>query len=112
MKYTDLGCGDRISKCELCNIKFKDDDDIVADRDIYLVAHIVCYNKYIMKDMPKPLDNIDFKNIILHATNYIENLVEEDGCHHEDCDCKYFMFETVMTTVYGKDIFDWINKQE
>lgn len=62
-------------------------------------------------DTPKPLENIDFKHIIRDAKSYIEELAKEDGCNHEDCDCEHYMFENVMKTVYGKDIFKWINKQ-
>ena len=57
MKFRELGCGDRINTCELCNIKFKDDDNIVANRDIYLVAHEKCYNAYIKKSIPQPPSN-------------------------------------------------------
>ena len=62
-------------------------------------------------ETPKPLESIDFKRITDDAKDYIDNLAKKDGCHHEDCDCEHYMFENVMKTVYGKDIFKWINKR-
>jgi len=64
-----------------------------------------------MDDTPQPLENIDFKNVIRDAKNYIEELAKEDGYNHESCDCEHFMYETVMKTVYGNNIFKWINKK-
>ncbi len=57
---------------------------------------------------PKPLDNINWDDVIAHANDIISDI--DNGSYHEDNDDTQYMYEGVMTAVFGKDIFDWINK--
>ena len=58
--------------------------------------------------MPKPLEGIDWRPVIDAAKDYLEFCASEDW--HDDTDDAMFMFENVMQTIYGKNIWDWINE--
>ena|SRR5579859_2002368 len=57
---------------------------------------------------PKPPEDIDWSAVTKLAKDHIEQIA--NGKYHEDNDDKQWFYETVMTTVYGKNVFDWINK--
>ena len=59
--------------------------------------------------IPEIIANPDFTELINMAKERINNLahkfiIEEDSDH-------YYFYEEVMKTLFGKDIFTWINKQ-
>lgn len=39
----------------------------------------------------------------------VKDYVERTDCDHVDCDCQHYLFEEVIDTFYGKDIWDYIN---
>ena len=53
-------------------------------------------------------ESIPFKKLQAEAETYIKDIVSGD-CLHEDCDCKHYMFEKLITTFYGHSVWDWIN---
>jgi hypothetical protein len=56
--------------------------------------------------IPKPLPNPDFTGLIEEADEFINALATGGRTK----DTKEYMFENVMITIYGKDIFEFINK--
>jgi hypothetical protein len=61
------------------------------------------------KDPPDPLasEDVNISNLRTHVENYIK-YIHEQGCPPKDAE--HFMFEAVMTTFYGNDIWSWLNK--
>ena len=57
--------------------------------------------------IPKIISNPDFTKLINMAKEHIDNLAHK-FIIDEDAD-RYF-YEEVMTSLFGKDIFTWINK--
>ena len=55
---------------------------------------------------PDQLEEVDLTSLRAEAKNYIDTL-HETGRQPKDSD--HYMFENVMKTLYGPDIFDWIN---
>ena len=55
---------------------------------------------------PKQLEEIDLPTLRLYAECYVKDLAE--GKMNEDF--PQYMFEAVMITLYGPNIFDWINE--
>ena len=56
-----------------------------------------------------PLDEIDFGPLSDQLQEYMKWLASDKA--HEDSDWDHYIYETVLTTFYGKDIFDrFINK--
>ena len=58
---------------------------------------------------PKALENIDWSSVIEQAQAHLDYVESPD--YHEDNDNDHYLFEEVMMTVFGRDIFDWINEQ-
>ena len=58
---------------------------------------------------PDPLasEDINISNLRTHAENYIK-YIHEIGCSTKDAE--HLIFEVVMTTFYGKDIWPWLRK--
>ena len=60
-------------------------------------------------EMPKPVPNPDWSQVILLCTSYIATLAEAKW---EQKDSKIYIFEAAMEAVYGsKEIWKWINKK-
>ena len=57
--------------------------------------------------IPEIIPNPDFTNLINMSKEYINDLA--NGRFNEG-DTHYF-YEELMTTLFGKDIFTWINKR-
>lgn len=57
-----------------------------------------------------PVHQINLNNLRNLVINYINDLAT-NGCDHQDCDCKHYIFEEAMITFYDDSIFNWINKQ-
>ncbi len=51
---------------------------------------------------PQQLENIDWSSVIAQANNLLDNPSEDDDDAH-------YLYEEVMMTVFGKDVFDYIN---
>lgn len=61
---------------------------------------------------PQPKANEEALSKILLATEDFLNFYESDDFHEDNCtDQKYWLTETVMEAIYGKDVYDWINEQ-
>lgn len=60
-----------------------------------------------LNSIPKPLDNINLDDIISSTEQVLEYIATNN--HHEDNihDC----YEQILTIIYGKDIFKWINNK-
>lgn len=56
-------------------------------------------------ERPKIVHGVDFGPIIDIAENYLD-FVEGDE-YHEDNDYRYYIFETVMKTLYGDRVFKY-----
>jgi predicted membrane GTPase involved in stress response len=60
-----------------------------------------------LKDILQPLDNIDYSSVYASAVEYMAELSESG---REPKDCQQHMYEDVMEAVYGKKVWDYINK--
>lgn len=58
------------------------------------------------KSIPQPLENIDTDSILEFAIAVRDEIVQ--GLTDEDND--HWAYECVMMAVFGKDYFDWQNK--
>ena len=72
-----------------------------------LIAELERRNQ-IEKKPPDPLAIIDFAPITKICTAYV-NYVSSDE-YHEDNDYENYIYETVLTTIYGDTFWDWLNK--
>ncbi len=61
-----------------------------------------------MSELPKPIINPDLSNIITECKKYFREL--EDNKHDYIDSNK--MFEIILKTFYGNEIFDWISCQK
>jgi hypothetical protein len=61
-------------------------------------------------EKPKQLDNIDLQKLRNICQDYIE-FIDDDEEYHEDNDYDHYIFESAMETVFGKDIWDFINNR-
>ena len=64
--------------------------------------------KKIEEDFPVPLKNPDFNNLIELLATIIKEIDEDD----EDYDNSHWVYESALEAVYGKTIWDWINKKK
>lgn len=66
---------------------------------------------YVHKDKnmvyPKSEKDMDWSAVIKLAKDHIDKIAKGE---YIDDDEKQWFYETVMQAVYGKDIFNWINK--
>ncbi len=63
--------------------------------------------KKLREIMPKPLEDADFRKVKALCTVYVETL-ERNRCIKESGKLK--VFTAAMEAVYGKEVWDWINK--
>lgn len=61
-------------------------------------------------DKPSPVDEPDWDAIVKIAESIISD-VACNNCEESDEDNKQYMFETVMETIYGKEIWVWWNRK-
>ncbi len=57
--------------------------------------------------LPVILKNPNFLNLQRMTEDYIKDIVNSTYCEDENFD--HYMYEEVMKTFYGKNIFNWIN---
>lgn len=57
---------------------------------------------------PHPVENPDFSKLIKNLENRMDDIVNDK--YHDDDDDFYYVWEEAMKAVYGKDVFDWWNK--
>jgi hypothetical protein len=60
-----------------------------------------------IKIVPVLVENPDFTPLIELCKTYIKE-VSINGIE-DDSDWRYWFYETILTAVYGKNIFEWIN---
>lgn len=56
----------------------------------------------------QPLKVIDWTSLLSLAQEYIDFEYSPD--YHEDNDFSHYIFEQAIETIYGKDVFDKLNK--
>jgi len=61
------------------------------------------------KDVPYPLasEDVNIAKLSTQAREYLDD-IHKHGRPSKDAE--HYMFETVMITFYGSDVFDWIRK--
>ena len=59
-------------------------------------------------DLPKPLEKPNFYELERLVQDLIENMYM--GKYHPNDDWKNFIYAEAIRTVYGENIFKWINK--
>jgi hypothetical protein len=56
---------------------------------------------------PTPLANPDFSHLVKMVTTEVKELAKPDGYSK---DFSHYIFEEVLTAIYGKNIWEWWNK--
>ena len=59
-------------------------------------------------EQPKQLETVDLQKLIEICQDYI-NFIDNDEKYHEDNDYDHYIFEVAMETVFGKDVWKFIN---
>ena len=59
------------------------------------------------QEIPKPIPVRDFNPLIKMCESHLKDIAEKGYAEEDD---KQYIFECVMKTIYGKDIFNWYNK--
>ena len=62
-----------------------------------------------MKDKPKQLDEIDLQQLREIVQDYIDFVDSDDYC--EDNDYSQYIAETAIQTIFGKEVWEFINKK-
>lgn len=57
-------------------------------------------------EIQQNIDLLDLKNVCQEYINYINS--EE---YHEDNDYKHYIYETALETIFGKDVWDFVNSK-
>jgi hypothetical protein len=60
------------------------------------------------EEIPEPLASVDYSNIYNMCTMYIYDLHQYG---EESKDFEHYLFECALETIYGKDIWFWINEK-
>lgn len=60
-------------------------------------------------EKPKRLENIELESLISECEGYLEFVDSDD--YHEDNDYDHYIFKQAMKTVFGKDVFKYINNK-
>lgn len=64
------------------------------------------------KEANKPkmiTEGIDLAELVITCQEYIDNLFK--GEYFDRDDYQHYIYEEALKALYGKDIFNWINKQ-
>jgi len=61
-----------------------------------------------IESKPEMINDPDFTQLKTEAQDIIDKIL--DGNYHSDNDDAHYMYETVMTTLFGNDFFDWFNE--
>ena len=56
----------------------------------------------------KEIDLTELRNVCQGYIDFIDN----DKEYYEDNNYDHYIFEKAMTTIFGKDVFDWINQRQ
>lgn len=64
--------------------------------------------KKMRAETPQVRQNIDWSEVMSQAAAEVEAITS--GEYNEDEDDKQYMYEAVMTAIYGSDYFEWANK--
>jgi len=56
-------------------------------------------------------EEIDLTGLRKICQNYID-FVDNDNGYHEDNDYAHYLFETAMKTVFGKEVWNFINNRQ
>lgn len=64
-------------------------------------------------DKPKQLQDVDLTQLRVDAQEYLD-FIDNDEEYHEDGLDNYqqAVFERVMTTLYGREVWNWINNRQ
>jgi len=63
-----------------------------------------------IKSVPAPKDIIDYEDVVKLTKDYLESFVDGENYIDPD-DFPTYLFEEVMRSIYGEDVFNWINEQ-
>ena len=91
---------------ELTEKEYKVLNDLGMLFELFPTASGSWYND--CNKIPEPLRVINWDNILQSLNEHLEE-VRRSG---NDCeDDVHYLYEGILTTVYGEDVFKWINKQ-
>ena len=62
-----------------------------------------------LKEIPIPREAPDFAKLIQLVTAHINDIAIE-GCDHDE-DCKQYIYENAVESIYGDRIWEWMNKR-
>lgn len=59
-------------------------------------------------ERPRPLQNPDWDRLIAQCEDYMDFLYHHS---YEEKDSDHYLYEAVLSTVYGRTVWIWINKR-
>ena len=59
---------------------------------------------------PNQLDNPDLNSLREICQEYVD-FIDNDDEYHEDNNYDHYIFEEAMTTIFGEDVWDFINNR-
>lgn len=65
---------------------------------------------FIEMEQPKQLETINLEKLRNICQDYI-NFIDNDEEYHEDNDYKEYIFEAAMETVFGKEVWTYVNNR-
>jgi len=57
---------------------------------------------------PSLLETFNLAPLIKLCENYLDTVVKEGGAK----DIKHWVYEATLTTLYGKEVWDWLNEHK
>lgn len=60
---------------------------------------------------PEQLENVDTKKLSEICQQYID-FVDNDKEYHEDNDFNHYIFEIAMESIFGANVWDFINNRQ
>jgi hypothetical protein len=62
-------------------------------------------------EKPKQLEQINLDELIKICQEYID-FIDNDEEYYEDNDFDQYIFEKAMETIFGENVFEYINKRQ
>lgn len=62
----------------------------------------------VQEPLPQPMNNPSYDLLHTMCVDYVKSVAEDKV----DDDHSHYIFEAAIEAVYGKDIWDWINKKQ
>ena len=65
----------------------------------------------VLASKPKPLATIDWSSVQQMVTKHIDNLAKPEDEREREKDLDHYTYEAAVETVFGRDVWKWINSR-